>query len=107
MKTKDFFEQLSQSSISLEIVTVMAAMIWNIVFAILFTRLMLIWDRPSLAQQPGEVVPGIKLQPAVAAVESPVMVQGEGWPAGSNVVIYPVAAEASSTVNSAIVDLAG
>ena len=35
------------------------------------------------------------------------MVQGRGWPAGSKVVIYLVASEASYAVNSAIVDLAG
>jgi hypothetical protein len=68
---------------------------------------MLIWNRPSLAQQPGQVVPAIKIQPAVAAAGSTVMVQGRGWPAGSKVVIYLVASEASYAVNSAIVDLAG
>ena len=40
MKMKDFFDQPSQNSISLKVVTVIVAMIWNIVFAILFTRLM-------------------------------------------------------------------
>jgi PKD repeat protein len=111
MKIKNLLEQLT-SSTNVKIATVATIVIWvTILVAVIAGTIFMMTERPGKALQPTPdgSIPAIVLEPTSGSVGTPVTVRGEGWSAGSMVLIYlvapdetepPVHAVASSVADS-------
>ncbi|MBI1882567.1 MAG: SH3 domain-containing protein [Chloroflexi bacterium] len=110
MENKNFFDQLMQSSLMTKIVLVTVILIWTIVFVMLIAGTTLVLERRSEALEPTVIgsIPTIELNPAAASAGSTVTVNGQGWNAGSKVLIYLIGSESPSyAISSAAVDASG
>jgi PKD repeat protein/uncharacterized protein YgiM (DUF1202 family) len=99
---------------SIKIATTVTVMIWTTIFvALIAGTIFILRERPGEAQQPtpGASTPAIVLEPTAGPVGTSVTVRGEGWNAGSMVLIYLVAPGEMETpaygVAGAVADLEG
>lgn len=108
MKLNDLFYQFQQSSWTTKLIIGLVGLIWAIVLIGLLGLGILMWDRPAQALQPtpGSLLPAIYVDPATGSAGSSVTVRGEGWTAGSMVLLYLSAAgeTPSYALASAVVD---
>jgi PKD repeat protein len=112
MKTKNLLERLAISSVSVKIATATTIVIWITIFvAVIGGTIFMLTERPGEAQRPTPdgSIPVIVLEPTSGSVGTPVTVRGEGWNAGSMILIYlvspseaepPVYAVASSVADA-------
>jgi PKD repeat protein/uncharacterized protein YraI len=110
MENKNFFDELMQSSLMTKIILAAVALIWSVVFVLLFFLTTLVLERPSEALEATAVIttPTIGLSPAAASAGSTVTINGEGWPVDSKVLIYLVGPDAPGyAISSATVDATG
>ena len=110
MEKKNFFDQLLQSSLMTGIIWVTVIAIWTVVFVLLIVGTTLVLERRSEALEPTAIgsVPTIGLNPVLTSAGSMVTVYGQGWSAGSQVLIYLPGAESPSyAISSATVDTSG
>jgi hypothetical protein len=112
MKTKSLLNQFASSSTKVKIAIAATMVIWVTIFvAVIAGTIFMLTERPGEAQQPTPYgsIPAIVLEPTSGPVGTPVTIRGEGWNAGSMVLIYlmapgetepPVYAVASSVADS-------
>ena len=112
MKIKSLLNQFASSSTKVKIAIAATMVIWVTIFvAVIAGTIFMLTERPGEAQQPTPYgsIPAIVLEPTSGPVGTPVTVRGEGWNAGSMVLIYlmapgetepPVYAVASSVADS-------
>jgi len=87
---KRFFNEFKQSSPSIRIIIIILVMIWGLVLASFIGVSFLYMERLGQASEiaPSGKIPAIVLAPTVGVPGTPITVQGEGWPAGSQVLLY-------------------
>jgi PKD repeat protein/uncharacterized protein YraI len=90
MKLNNLLYQFQQSSTLTKLFVGLVGLIWMFVLVAVLAAGMLLFDSPSQALQPtpGGSSPFIALEPATGSAGSSVTVRGEGWPAGSMVLLY-------------------
>ena len=80
-----------KTSTGLEKLTVFSVLAaWMIILMAVIAVVILYWERPGQAQQPGSVIsmPTIMLEPATGPVNTLVTVSGQGWQPDSSVLIH-------------------
>jgi PKD repeat protein/uncharacterized protein YraI len=112
MKIKTLLKKLTGSTRSVKIATTTTIVIWVTIFvAVIAGTIFMLTERPAKSQQPTPdgSIPAIVLEPTSGPMGTPVTVRGEGWSAGSMVLVYlvapgetepPVYAVASSVADS-------
>ncbi|MDH4135837.1 MAG: PA14 domain-containing protein, partial [Anaerolineae bacterium] len=93
MKIKRLLNQFATSPTSIKIATAATVMIWATIFvALIAGTIFILMERPGEAQQPTPdgSIPAIVLEPTAGPVGTSVTIRGEGWDAGSMVLIYLV-----------------
>jgi hypothetical protein len=105
MKIKRLLDQFTSSSTSIKIATAATLTIWATIFvALIAGTIFLLTERPGEAQQPTPdgSTPAIVLEPTAGPVGTSVTVRGEGWNAGSMILIYLVAPGEMETTSYAV-----
>lgn len=91
MKIKNIYDQLVRGPTSTKIIIVALVLIWGVVCGLVaFNIFFFTLERPGQALEatPSAHNPVIVVEPAVAPVGTLITVQGEGWVAGSQVLLY-------------------
>lgn len=98
MKLKQLVNEFNQSSTILKLATMILVMIWIIVFAMFIGSLSLLFENPTQAEPatPLPDNPSITLSPVAGSIGSSVTVEGQAWPANSQVLIYVLASDMPS-----------
>ena len=94
MNMKRLLNQFASSSTTIKVATAVTLVIWATIFITLIAgTIFLLTERPGEAQQPTPdgSKPAIVLEPTGGPIGTSVTVRGEGWDAGSMVLIYLVA----------------
>lgn len=114
MNLQSLIDRFRQSSPVTKIAVSVLALVWLLVLCTVVGATVLLWERPSQADQsttPSANGPAITLTPATGSVGSSVTIRGEGWNPGSMVLIYAgdtdPAIEPSYALASAIANEAG
>jgi hypothetical protein len=110
MKLKQLINEFNQSSTILKLAALILVMIWIIVLAMFIGSLSLLFENPTQAQQATPIPdnPSITLSPAAGSIGSSVTVEGQAWPANSQVLIYVLASDLPSyAVSSAVANPEG
>ena len=90
MKIKNLLDQFSQSSLGTKIAIVVLIITWAAVLVTIALGVFLLsLEKPGQAAQttPGGF-PAIIIQPTSGPLGITVTVEGEGWPAGSKILLY-------------------
>jgi len=115
MNIKNFFNQLTQNPTKAKIAILVAIfLIWTGILIAITVGLFLVTFEESgqtLEPTPGGIAPVIVLEPATGPVGAFVTIQGQGWPAGSVVLIYLTAPDDTEipayAIAGSVVDQAG
>jgi len=113
MKIRNLLDQFAASSTSVKVAAVVTIVVWVTIFVAIIAGTTFILERPgeTIPPTPGGSTPAIALEPTAGSVGTPVTVRGEGWNAGSMVLIYLVAPGEMETpaygVAGAVADLEG
>jgi PKD repeat protein len=106
MKTKNFFQRLSQNSTTLLIVLAAVVVVWIVVLAMIIYGAVAYLQRSSVAQQPPPstaipTIPIVSVEPTAGQVGTPLTISGKGWAPGSSISIYLLAPGQTQTPGSA------
>jgi PKD repeat protein len=102
MKTKNFFQRLSQNPTTLLIVLAAVVVVWIVVLAMIIYGAVSYFQRPGLAQQPPlSTIPIVSVEPTAGQVGTPLTISGKGWAPGSSISIYLLPPGQTQTPGSA------
>jgi PKD repeat protein len=103
MKTKNFFQRLSQNSRILLILLAAVVVVWIVVLAMIVYGAISYVQRPGLAQQPppSTAIPIVSVEPTAGQVGTPLTISGKGWAPGSSISIYLLPPGQTQTPGSA------
>jgi PKD repeat protein len=90
MKIESLFNKFRQSSLSTRIAIITLIMIWSLVIVSIIGLFFLYLEKTGQAAEitPSGRIPAIVLEPASGPPGTLITIQGEGWPAGSQVLLY-------------------
>ncbi|HXV42732.1 MAG TPA: PA14 domain-containing protein, partial [Anaerolineae bacterium] len=114
MRIKNLLAQFNQSSIGMKIGIIGVILIWLLPFVAIVGGLIFYYAEQTgqaLEPKPGQTIPVIMLEPSTGSLGTLVTVKGEGWPAGSPVLVYLIPPDETTlpayAITSVVADSAG
>jgi PKD repeat protein len=104
MDIEGLYKRLAQNPTSIRLATLAVIAVWGVALVALVALVVLLTEQPGQTMPPASdgTMPAISLNPAAGGPGSTVGVQGEGWEAGSLILIYLVAPGQTETPSYAV-----